>query len=620
VRLSVTTKIFLSLTGVLAAFAAVAIYSVLTFQVIGEQLEIVDEGYIPLTKIAAELEALESKTSFERIYPNSIAARVSLLIRRAEEIVAAALKRKHARAETAFFERARIQLIKVKEQHRKNVMELPALLAALASKRQSDLARVRQRFVDRESFIRAAVRSLSAELEGRITSTVLSVRREQRTSAWAVMALAVIAAAVGLMLVLYAQYTLRPIKRLTEGVVRVARGDYTGRVQISAKDEIGLLSTEFNRMAESLLERDRRLQEQQRELQVAYAALDSEKRFSENIVQSIRSAIVVTDLSGKVTALNKSARDLLGLEERAELGANERLSAVPDLLRRLEEALGGAEGGLEAVRLPDGRSLDLKILPFRDPVGTVQGAMLIADDVTERVRTKEELVKSERLAAVGRIAAQITHEIRNPLSSIGLNAELLGEEVARLSDGRDATEGRALVASISREVDRLTEVTEQYLRYARLPRPRLEPEEVNAILADLLNFMDGEFRERAIEVRRELDETVPAIVADENQLRQAFLNLLRNSCESMRGGGSLRVSTSRENGLVCITIADTGVGIDRKHLSRIFDPFFSTKEGGTGLGLALTHQIIEEHGGSIRCESELGRGTIFRVLLPTAKS
>jgi PAS domain S-box-containing protein len=636
VRLSVTTKIFLSLTGVLAMFGTVAIYSILTLKSIGGQLEVVDEGYIPLTRIAAELEALESKTSLDldelqslrdpqggvrllrQLYPTSIAARVSGLLARAQQIVDTALGRKYPPSDAAFFERVRGQLTLVKRQHRQNVADLSTLLSVVGSGRRSAVLSVRERLRVGEGFIRTAVRGLVTELEARITATVLGVRREERTSAWAVMALAVVAAAVGLFLVLYAQYKLRPIKGLTEGVARIARGDYSSRVEIAATDEIGTLATEFNRMAASLLEREQRLVEKQRELEAAYRALEAQKRFSENIVESIRSAVVVADREGRVSALNRAALETLGLRAGDDLAGAAPLCAVPDLAARLQAALEGAESNLEAVALPDGRSFDLKLAPFRDAEGTAQGALLIVDDVTERVRTKEQLVKSERLAAVGRIAAQITHEIRNPLSSIGLNAELLGEEVARFGEGEKAKEARGLVRSIAREVDRLTEVTEQYLRYARLPAPRFAREEVNAILADLLNFMDGELRARGISVRRDLADALPAVEADENQLRQAFLNVLRNSCESMRSGGQLRVETSSCDGIVRLTIADTGVGIEKKNLERIFDPFFSTKEGGTGLGLALTHQIIEEHGGTITCESEVGRGTTFTISLPAA--
>lgn len=224
---------------------------------------------------------------------------------------------------------------------------------------------------------------------------------------------------------------------------------------------------------------------------------------------------------------------------------------------------------------------------------------------------EQRLIRSERLAAVGKIAAQITHEVRNPLSSIGLNAEMLEEE----------TEGEAkkLARAIVKEVDRLTEITEEYLRFARLPRPKLEREDLGAIVGSLLAFLRQELEARGVTVELRLDPSLPAVAADEHQLRQALLNLLRNAVEAMSDGGRLTLeATAADARAVELTIADTGEGIAPEHLPKIFDPFFSTKEGGTGLGLALTQQIIVEHGGRIEVQSTPGVGTTFVVRLVTA--
>ena len=221
---------------------------------------------------------------------------------------------------------------------------------------------------------------------------------------------------------------------------------------------------------------------------------------------------------------------------------------------------------------------------------------------------EQRLIRSERLAAVGKIAAQITHEVRNPLSSIGLNAEMLEEE----TEG----EAKALARAIVKEVDRLTEITEEYLRFARLPRPRLEREDLGEIVGSLLGFLRQELDGHGIAVDLRLDPALPAVAADEHQLRQALLNLLRNAAEAMPRGGRLGIGARRaDERTVELTISDTGEGIAPEHLSKIFDPFFSTKEGGTGLGLALTQQIIIEHGGRIEVTSAIGEGTTFLVRL-----
>jgi two-component system, NtrC family, sensor kinase len=229
-------------------------------------------------------------------------------------------------------------------------------------------------------------------------------------------------------------------------------------------------------------------------------------------------------------------------------------------------------------------------------------------------RQRDELRRAERLAAVGRISAQITHEIRNPLNAIGLNAELLQEELEASPGPRK--EAIQLVSAISREVDRLNGVAEEYLRFARTPRPQVARQDLSDIVGSLLDFLGPELQEARIEVQRELSAGLPPVRGDEGQLRAVFLNLLRNSREAMPHGGTVAVRTGRADGAVEVEVRDTGGGIPPGDLTRIFEPFYSTKQRGTGLGLAFTQQVVKEHGGSIRCESEVGRGTSFTVRLP----
>jgi len=235
---------------------------------------------------------------------------------------------------------------------------------------------------------------------------------------------------------------------------------------------------------------------------------------------------------------------------------------------------------------------------------------------------EQRLIRSERLAAVGKIAAQITHEVRNPLASIGLYAELLGDEMA--DHQPDSAEPRRLVQSIISEVDRLTEITETYLRFARLPRPKLEREDLGALVTGVLEFSRAELSQASITLAIDVAAGLPEVAADEAQLRQALLNLVRNAREAMApGGGRLEVGVAARAGggnlgQVVVRVADSGPGIPAQHLGQIFDPFFSTKERGTGLGLALVQQIVAAHGGRIDVESAPGAGTAFVLSFPTA--
>ena len=220
---------------------------------------------------------------------------------------------------------------------------------------------------------------------------------------------------------------------------------------------------------------------------------------------------------------------------------------------------------------------------------------------------EQRLIRSERLATVGRMAAQITHEVRNPLASIGLYVELLGDEFG------DRPEARRLVSSITSEVDRLTEITETYLRFARLPRPKLDREDLPALVASVVEFARAELLQAGIVLDTNLAPDLE-VAADESQLRQALLNLIRNAREAMHGGGRMTVTVGmRPDGMAEITIGDTGPGIAPEHLPKIFDPFFSTKAKGTGLGLALVQQIAVEHGGRVEVESEGENGGDGRV-------
>jgi len=238
-----------------------------------------------------------------------------------------------------------------------------------------------------------------------------------------------------------------------------------------------------------------------------------------------------------------------------------------------------------------------------------------------QLREKQEaLLRAEQLAAVGRISAQIAHEVRNPLSSIGLNVELLEEAVAKsgFKSAQEAKEARDILAAMVREVDRLTEITEEYLRMARLPKPCLASEDINEVLGNVLEFSKGELERAKVQVIRRLDPTTPRALADEGQLRQVFLNLLRNSREAMAGGGRLVVESRAVDGSTEVVFSDSGRGMTSEIRNRIFEPFFSTKEGGSGLGLSLSQQILQAHGGSIRCESTPGGGTTFVIRLPRA--
>jgi signal transduction histidine kinase len=211
------------------------------------------------------------------------------------------------------------------------------------------------------------------------------------------------------------------------------------------------------------------------------------------------------------------------------------------------------------------------------------------------------------------MAAMITHEVRNPLSSIGLNTELLDDEL-----GDASQEARNLCRSIHREVDRLTAITEEYLTFARLPKPKIQPEAINPMVGALAAFVRGDLAVKKVDLEVDLGEPDPIALVDAGQIRQCLINLVRNASDALsaKGGGTVTLRTRRSGERITIAVEDNGVGIPADVLPRLFDPFFSTKEGGSGLGLALTQQIVKDHGGDLSVESTVGKGTIFTVSVP----
>lgn len=308
------------------------------------------------------------------------------------------------------------------------------------------------------------------------------------------------------------------------------------------------------------------------------------------------------------------------------------LSLIP--LNRIKQLVGLAQ------RIGAGEYLQKANIPLGDEIGVLAQAFNnMALSLHERDQTlvkqrdeleqayqdlrksSEQLLRSERLATIGRLAAQVTHEIRNPLNAIGLNLELLEEDIGKLSDPQESL---AILSAAMEQVEHLTSLTEEYLRFARLPPPQLEPANINQLLSDTMHFLREEFSTQDVQWDLELDESVPSVNIDMRQLRQAILNLLRNASEAATSVSSrearIHVCTEHvqhphDEG-VTIHIHDNGAGIPLETQEKIFDPFFSTKEEGSGLGLPLTQQIITGHGGEISCKSAPNQGTTFSIFLP----
>jgi PAS domain S-box-containing protein len=355
-------------------------------------------------------------------------------------------------------------------------------------------------------------------------------------------------------------------------------------------------------------------------LQSVVLKLAREKGFLETLFNTIQEGIIVTDADGRITYLNAAAGQLLGIDpERAvrqplshyfrDLDWRKIWSADKDEWRKV------FTHELE-VFYPQQRFISFYIVPVADEQNSVvTGMAIILRDVTETRQRAESAIESEKLSAITLLAAGVAHEIGNPLNSLNIHLQLMERELRKLP----ATQGEQLREDLRvarDEIARLDQIINQFLRAIRPSQPELQPTTVNEVIAETLALMEREIGDRDILVEQELGEDLPRILLDRAQLKQAFYNIIKNALQAMRSGGILRIRTEADDTHITISFIDSGHGIAPEQIGQLFEPYFTTKGNGTGLGLMIVQRIVREHGGSIEVESDKDRGTTFRVKLP----
>ena len=577
-------------------FVGVLMYGIAQLRAIGDSLVVVGVGYQPLSGVAANLQAVvgSNDRGFDRFTPSGprplegyreSAKLYETTIRDgladARSILDTAAKSTGSVDELAAIARMSQQVDTIDAasvRYREGfeawlaVNETPPADAAQATAARAEMDR-------RRGELRNEISELGGLVDGRIQAVFEQTLRAQSRALLMSLALAVVAILMSGVLAAVAFSALRPIGRLTEQVQRLAKGDYAGRVDVSGGDEVAVLGREFNAMAGAVSERDRRLHDRAE-------ALDRLSHRLRQVIDSIRAGLIVVE-SGRVATLNPAAAAMWGIGEGDD---------VPQWLGEL------TLGRHEAVPA-SGRQFDVAVVPFGDG-----GELIVGDDVTDRLRDRERLARSERLALVGQMLAQITHEVRNPLNAISLNAELLAEEV---EDG----ESSAMLSVLTSEIRRLEGVTARYLDLAR--RRQSEPTSEDPL--DIVH--EGAQLEREALRRASVELTVSgtskgAGELDGEALRRVLRNVVRNAVEA--GAHKINVTIEPRADTVLVSVTDDGPGMDADQLARIFEPFYTTKAKGTGLGLAISRQELEDIGGSLVCESAPGRGSTFRVTLPVA--
>lgn len=360
------------------------------------------------------------------------------------------------------------------------------------------------------------------------------------------------------------------------------------------------------------------------EVQNYFLQLAQEKGFLETVFNSIQEGIIVTDSKGRITYLNDAACDLFGLEAEDSLGKrlDERVRGLD--WESLSRSAVAVSRDME-IFYPANRFINFYIVPLLierrssedqiDVAAEPVGHAIILRDITETRRTEQQTLESERLNALTLLAAGVAHEIGNPLNSLNIHLQLIEREAGKL-DGAKRSKLQESVEISRGEVSRLDSIISQFLRAIRPTRPQLRPENVNSIVEEAVRFFAPEIKDRDIVVEQELRSDLPLLELDRDQMKQAFYNVIKNSFEAMKSRGILRIRTDMDDSHVLVRFTDSGGGISAENLSRVFEPYFTTKSSGTGLGLLIVRRIVREHGGELSIESSEGKGLTLTIRLP----
>jgi signal transduction histidine kinase len=330
-----------------------------------------------------------------------------------------------------------------------------------------------------------------------------------------------------------------------------------------------------------------------------------------NCLGCIHEGMIVASMDGTIIDAAPTAEHILNTQASLMKGHSVReFCAVPETYDDIRRQT-----------IHDGRVLNRSVLMLAGPgkrklvsmsiqvSGTngEGGLVHVFQDCADLRSMEERLLQSERLATVGRFASQIAHEIRNPLNSISLNVEMLEEQVT----GNE--EARGLIRSVLKELDRLNDIVSEYLQFSRFPKPQLKYGHVEGMIQELATGFKPPER---ISLRFRYAESTPKVWRDEALLRQVLDNLVRNAVEAISGNGVVEIETAVDAQHLVIRVKDSGSGISSESQAKLFEPFYTTKPHGTGLGLATSQQIVFEHNGHLTVESQPGKGSTFSILLP----
>ncbi len=477
-------------------------------------------------------------------------------------------------------------------------------------------------FATQESLgdFRYTVVSVPADVKGESTSAILSIplmleQRQIELEIADINNVILISTIVLIILSSLFSYSVarkisEPIKRLTRGTAQVSRGDFDLTITTTSKDEIRELVESFNKMT-------RDLKRQRLELQQG-------KDYIEKILLNATTGVISLNKEGIITTINPAAIAILGIKAGDLIGRSfsQVVSAEPGLSPLMESyqlykshPRGELKREVKFVRKAEELNARLKFIPLRSPAGEIGGAIILVEDITE-------VIKSNRLAAWAEMARMVAHEIKNPLTPIQLSVEHL-QRIVEDQPSNYKEIFNSCIETIMKQIQTLRLLSTEFSIYGRIPKLRLTAVNLRELINEIISSYQSAISD-AIDIAIDIPPDLPSIKADKELFKRALINIIENSLQAMPQRGTLSVSAGlsaprRGKKMMIIEVRDTGVGIDREAMGRLFEPYFSTKDSGVGLGLAITKKAIDDHKGEIKIRSRKRKGTTVTILIPLAE-
>lgn len=346
-------------------------------------------------------------------------------------------------------------------------------------------------------------------------------------------------------------------------------------------------------------------------------ALSSLQNYTKSILESTTSAVLSVDRDMTVVTCNHAATEIFGMDEKQLIGTklHELCKGATDLCEQVKRVLAGERERVDTeITITNARGrvvpATVSVAPHKDLGGGKIGAVVTIEDLTEIRELTEQLLRADRLAAMGELVAGVAHEVRNPLGTIRASIQLLEAE------NPDSPSIRELGPVMKQEIDRLDRVIKALLDFGRPSKAVFAEVNISKVIEDVVLFTGRYATGNHVKINSEIRDGTGAVWADAEKLKQVFINLIFNAVQAMPDGGAVDIETARDDAFVKVVVRDTGAGIPAEALGKIWDPFYTTRTDGTGLGLAIVHRIVDEHGGYISAESEVGKGSSFTVRLP----